>query len=102
MFFCFALFFTTFLTSFETLFAYKDQYLVNQHGFNQRKHGYYDDPLVTGGHEPQPHSYPFVAMMLYHEGFLDHPERKCGGSILNENWILTSAQCCKDLPGNES
>jgi len=74
---------------------------VNQHGFNQRKHGYYDDPLVTGGHEPQPHSYPFVAMMLYHEGFLDHPERKCGGSILNENWILTSAQCCKDLPENE-
>jgi len=77
----------------------EDENSVNQHGFNQRKHGFYDDPLVTGGHEPRPHSYPFVAMMLYHEGF--HPERKCGGSILNENWILTSAQCCKDLPENE-
>jgi len=54
---------------------------------------------ISGGHEARPHSYPFMAMMLYHTGF--HPERKCGGSILNENWILTAAHCCKDLPENE-
>ena len=53
---------------------------------------------VAGGREARPHSYPFMAMMLYHTG--PHPERQCGGSILNENWILTAAHCCKDLPGN--
>jgi len=54
---------------------------------------------ISGGHEARPHSYPFMAMMLYHQG--SFPERKCGGSILNENWILTAAHCCKSLLEND-
>jgi len=59
----------------------------------------YGESHIAEGHEPRPHSHPFMVMMLYFEG--SYPERKCGGSILNENWILTAAHCCDDLPEKE-
>jgi len=73
----------------ETSEAFPFQYCLNCNG----------ESHIAEGHEPRPHSHPFIVMMLYLEG--SHPERKCGGSILNENWILTAAHCCDDLPEKE-
>uniref|UniRef100_A0A1B0GLS4 Peptidase S1 domain-containing protein n=1 Tax=Lutzomyia longipalpis TaxID=7200 RepID=A0A1B0GLS4_LUTLO len=50
-------------------------------------------PRVVGGEEAKPHEFPYMISLQW----LDNPEQKhfCGGSILNENWILTAGHCIK-------
>ncbi|XP_059083464.1 brachyurin-like [Tigriopus californicus] len=42
---------------------------------------------IVGGEEAVPHSYPFIVGMFIDDMYF------CGGSILNENWILTASHC---------
>ncbi|XP_065318970.1 clotting factor G beta subunit-like [Gordionus sp. m RMFG-2023] len=57
----------------------------------------FDCGKETGGRRAKPHSWPwFVAIHLRHEtGY------KCGGTILNNKWILTAAHCMFNITVND-
>lgn len=44
------------------------------------------NPKIIGGDEAVPHSIPFQVAILF-DGYL------CGGSLINEKWVLTAAHC---------
>jgi len=44
---------------------------------------------IVGGVEVKPHSWPWVVAIM------EDNMQVCGGSIINENWILTAAHCMK-------
>lgn len=48
-----------------------------------------EDDLVriVGGDQSVPHSWPYI-VALYKDGYFH-----CGGTIINENWILSAAHC---------
>uniref|UniRef100_A0A8C6U3R7 chymotrypsin n=1 Tax=Neogobius melanostomus TaxID=47308 RepID=A0A8C6U3R7_9GOBI len=51
-------------------------------------------PVITGysrivnGEEAQPHSWPWQVSLQDYTGF-----HFCGGSLINENWVVTAAHC---------
>ncbi|KAM5131916.1 chymotrypsin-like elastase family member 2A [Mantella aurantiaca] len=47
---------------------------------------------VVNGEEVAPHSWPWQVSLqyIYTDGYWYHT---CGGSLLNENWVLTAAHC---------
>lgn len=45
---------------------------------------------ITGGSESAPHKYPWMAALFMHQGSNTY---FCGGTILNEEWILTAGHC---------
>jgi len=49
------------------------------------------DGRIVGGVEAVPHSFPWQVALLSYDGA---PTAGCGGSIINNNWILTAAHCC--------
>mgnify|MGYP001799723328 CR=1 FL=1 len=52
---------------------------------------------MVGGRESQPNSWPWMADLL-----INGTKHYCGGSIINQKWILTSAHCfyTYKLPSN--
>ncbi|KAJ8925736.1 hypothetical protein NQ315_009584 [Exocentrus adspersus] len=51
---------------------------------------------IAGGENATLNEFPWMAMLLYGKG--DKLVPNCGGSILNENYILTAAHCVVDTP----
>jgi len=58
-------------------------------GFNQLIHAISKNGKIVGGTEAVPHSWPWQVIMTTSSG-----SQLCGGSILNDNWIMTAAHCC--------
>lgn len=53
---------------------------------------------ITGGKVTEPHAYPFQALILRHnvtDNRYIRPEENdfCGGSVINNMYILTAAHC---------
>lgn len=44
-------------------------------------------PRIVGGRPTKPHNYPWVALILYYNVAM------CGGSVINNYYILTAAHC---------
>jgi len=51
---------------------------------------------IVGGEESRSNSWPWIARLQI-EG-----KWRCGGSIINENWILSAAHCCEAATTNSS
>merc|ERR1719278_570206 len=51
-------------------------------------------PPIVGGGEVTPHSLPFVVSLQDTEF---GPWHFCGGSLLNERLVLTTARCCREI-----
>ncbi|MBN3304500.1 TRY3 protein, partial [Amia calva] len=47
-----------------------------------------DDDKIIGGYECQPHSQPWQVYLTYDDG-----QRWCGGSLINEWWVVSAAHC---------
>uniref|UniRef100_A0A668A8H7 trypsin n=1 Tax=Myripristis murdjan TaxID=586833 RepID=A0A668A8H7_9TELE len=47
-----------------------------------------EDDKIVGGHECRPHSQP-------HQVSLNSGYHFCGGSLVNENWVVSAAHCYK-------
>ena len=48
-----------------------------------------EESKIVGGTEAVAHSWPWIVSMVFFE------QVRCGGSILNSEWILTAAHCCE-------
>jgi len=57
-------------------------------GLNGRPTG---DRIVNGVIADK-HNWPFIVSLNFHHQDCTH---ECGGSILNDQWIVTAAHCCK-------
>ncbi|OWR48755.1 Cationic trypsin-3 [Danaus plexippus plexippus] len=49
---------------------------------------------IVGGHESKPYNHPYLVTLQLR--FLWVRMHVCGGSIINEKWILTAAHCVQD------
>ncbi|KAJ7303974.1 hypothetical protein JRQ81_011490 [Phrynocephalus forsythii] len=49
-----------------------------------------DDDKIIGGYDCPPHSQPWQVYLTYGDG-----NRWCGGSLINEEWIVSAAHCYK-------
>jgi trypsin len=45
-------------------------------------------PLIVGGVEATPYEFPWIVS-------IQRSSHSCGGSIVNENWILTAGHCAQ-------
>ncbi|XP_058143739.1 granzyme H-like [Dasypus novemcinctus] len=49
-----------------------------------------DAGKIIGGHEAKPHSRPYMAYIVY---WAKGQKKFCGGSLIQENFVLTAAHC---------
>jgi len=57
-------------------------------------HPWEDESRIVGGTETKPHAYPFQVSVQTRSG-----SHSCGGSILDENNVMTAAHCCTTFGG---
>lgn len=48
-------------------------------------------PNIFGGEEAAPNAYPWQVMLT--DANADFGEYRCGGTLINEWWVLTAAHC---------
>ena len=54
------------------------------------------DKIVNGGDATQAH-WPWMARLFLKENIGDNSGWSCGGSIINNNWLITAAHCCDGI-----
>jgi len=54
------------------------------------------DKIVNGVDATQTH-WPWMARLFLKENIGDNSGWSCGGSIINNNWIVTAAHCCENI-----
>ena len=52
---------------------------------------------VMGGHNAEVGEFPFIVSLQVKDAEHSKKRHLCGGSILNERWILTAGHCVKGL-----
>ena len=50
---------------------------------------------IVGGTETEENSWPWIVRLSLNNSYL------CGGSVINENWVLTAAHCCGNFEPNQ-
>ena len=50
---------------------------------------------IVAGQDVEIKKWPWQAMILRKNGFLWHDSQFCGGSLLNNEWVVTAAHCVK-------
>jgi len=54
-------------------------------------------PRIIGGEETTPNEYPFMVLLIIEKpSFILTYEIQCGGTLLNNQWILTAGHCLED------
>lgn len=48
------------------------------------------DILIVGGEQAEPGEFPYIVSLSQNDNHI------CGGSLLNENTVITAAHCCFD------
>ena len=48
-----------------------------------------DSDRIIGGVAAEKQNWPFITLLKF------YPSGQCGGSIINDQWILTAAHCCE-------
>lgn len=51
---------------------------------------------IVGGHEAEKGAFPYQISLQYGYSLLH--QHVCGGSILNERWIMTAGHCITEVP----
>lgn len=51
---------------------------------------------IVNGKTATPGEFPWIVSLQYASSKNDPIEHQCGGAIINQNWVLTSAQCNRD------
>merc|ERR1712109_52295 len=54
---------------------------------------------IVGGQDADEGEYPWQVSWRVREG--DVNSHSCGGSVLNESWVLTAGHCCNGINGGE-
>ena len=54
---------------------------------------------IVGGVETAPNEFPFQ-ISLQGRGFVGGYSFFCGGTVYNENWIITAAHCAQEYAAN--
>lgn len=61
---------------------------------------------IVGGEEDetQKDSWSFIVLLSFRKNLTDSSEflGVCGGTIISDNWIVTTAQCCQDQIGGKT
>ncbi|WP_161939223.1 trypsin-like serine protease, partial [Vibrio alginolyticus] len=55
-------------------------------------------PRITDGKAATPGDFPYQVSVVWGIPPIIKYRHVCGGSILNENWILTAGHCVTELP----
>lgn len=52
-----------------------------------------------GGREAEAHEFPYVVSLYWNRESDGEQWHNCGGSILNERWVMTAAHCVVNTGG---
>ncbi|EDV27487.1 uncharacterized protein TRIADDRAFT_20559 [Trichoplax adhaerens] len=56
-------------------------------------------PRIVGGNTTSPHSVPWQALLnMFHTSGGIFRKTTCGGSLINENWVITASHCVSNKP----
>lgn len=60
-------------------------------GVRSRSKRFHHTLRIAGGHPANPHGWPWMVSLQTENGHI------CGGSLINDRWILSAAHCAKGL-----
>ena len=58
---------------------------------------FYETGKIVGGSPATPNEFPFMVSMQLQQLMDGNYSHQCGGSIINENWVVSAAHCAGRL-----